>query len=657
MDIEFSGFYEKIILKCYNHSVKDPTEKLNERQKEALYHTKGPLLIIAGAGAGKTKTITHRIVRLIETGIAPEAVLAVTFTNKAALEMKERVSILLKKEGFGIEEYGEGPLISTFHGLGVRIIKENYKSIGIKKHFSIYDRNDSLTEIKESMKEAGFDPKEYEPRKFLHIISQQKSKGYGYEDFIGEWREKGFEEMASHIWERYEKRKFAHGALDFDDLLLVTLRFLQKNLDIQAIYQKRWLYIHVDEYQDTNLVQYKLIKLLVGKDQNLCVVGDIDQAIYSWRGADYTNILNFEKDFPQAKTILLEENYRSTKTIIAASNEVISKNINRKEKVLFTKKGLGEKIGVHVASDESEESNFVAAQVENLIKEGVNPNAIAVLYRANFISRVLEEAFLAYRIPYQVVGTRFFERKEIKDMIAYIRASQNKNDFLSIERVINAPTRGIGKVTLAKLAGGKYESLSGTIKKKVDDFFSFLEKIRISSKTLPLDELLKYIVKGSGLEEKLSHGGEDDIERLENIYELISIAKKYDNPSSEDRIETFLTDTSLMTSDQDELKASSGVKLMTVHASKGLEFSHVFVVGLEEGLFPHNGIGDKNKDPEEERRLFYVAMTRAQKKLYLSYALSRTLYGREHVNIPSEFLLEIDEKYTESSSYLGFIQI
>lgn len=633
-------------------------KNLNERQRKAVLKIKGPLLIVAGAGAGKTKTITHRIVHLIHTGVLPEEIIAVTFTNKAAQEMKQRVSSLLRNEGISTRwGYDVGPAIYTFHSLGVQIIRDNAHILDIKKHFIIFDRNDSIALIKKVMKEVSIDAKEYEPRKILSIISKQKGRGNTYTEFLNEEHTNYFMNIVGEVWEDYEQKKQELGALDFDDLLLKTLLLLKNHKDIRDFYKNKWKYIHIDEYQDTNLVQYKIIKLLIGKEENICVVGDVDQAIYSWRGADYSNILNFEKDFSNIEVVLLEENYRSTKTIIAASNDIIAKNINRKEKTLYTNNISGEKITVYVAPDEVTESLYVAQNTKHLIELGVSPEQIAVLYRTNFLSRVLEEAFLSNGIIYQVLGTRFFERKEIKDMIAYLRASIDPKDITSIGRIINMPKRGIGKVSIAKIAAGQYNELSQNIKSKVDNFFGLLEEIQKKAYIIPLDKLFRFILEKTDLEDILSHGTEDEVERLENIYELVTISAKYNDLEPEVRIQRFLDDAALMTSEQDQIKAGGGVKLMTVHAAKGLEFSHVFIVGLEEGLFPHDSMGDTSRDEEEERRLFYVALTRAKEKLFLSYAHTRTIYGHAKTNVPSEFLLDIKDKYIEKAKFEHIISI
>jgi len=638
---------------------------LNKAQTEAVLHKNGPLLVFAGAGAGKTKAITHRILNLIKDGVSPHEILGVTFTNKAANEMRERVIALLKKDKILSFPHSSnpwiarqhGPEISTFHSLGVKILKENAQKIGKTKNFTILDKDDSLRVIKKILKQLDIDPKQFEPRKLSGRISRAKGDGMSFIEFSNAPEINFFEKIVSRVWEEYEKELKNTNALDFDDLLLAPLRLFKKDKDILEHYQNKWKYIHIDEYQDTNKVQYEFTKLLADKHKNICVVGDNDQSIYSWRGADYANILNFEKDYPNAKIIILEENYRSTKNIISAANEIIKKNKERIEKRLFTSRGDGEKILVYAARDEKREADFIVYKVNDLLNAGVIPKDIAVLYRANFQSRILEEKFLRSGIPYQVLGVRFFERKEVKDVLAFLRASLNPDDANSVLRVINVPPRGIGKVTLAKVFSGKRDTLAPKLKEKVDVFFQILQSIKNKSSLFLPSELLKYIVQISGIEESLKNGSEDDLERLLNINELVTIATKYDTLPIGEGIEMFLEDASLMTSDQDQIEDAKGVKLMTVHASKGLEFNYVFVTGLEENLFPHTVMGKEKKDKEEERRLFYVAITRAKEKLFLTYGYKRMLYGQETENLPSQFIFDIsphllDEKEDDIESVI-----
>jgi len=662
---------------------------LNNAQKEAATHKNGPLLIVAGAGAGKTKTITHRIVNLIKQGVAPEKILAVTFTNKAAKEMRERIITEIDKNAKGQNKI---PFISTFHSLGVHIIKENARILGLTKYFTILDENDSISLIKETIKEVGLDPKQYEPKKIRNIISREKGKFTHLSDY-SETASDHLGKIVAQVWNLYEKKKKQENSLDFDDLLLKAVKLLKENEDIRKIYQEKWEYIHIDEYQDTNEVQYLMSKLLSDNNKNICVVGDCDQLIYSWRGANLKNILNFEKDYPNTKIIMLEENYRSTKNILEAANEIIKKNKYRPDKNLFTKNKIGEKISLYEASDENDEADFVATKILEIADEGKviamksiaqadepsmairqqanmcgfqsnNFSEIAILYRTNFQSRVLEEAMLHYNIPYQVLGIKFFERKEIKDTLAYLRAALNPQSLSDIKRIINFPTRGIGKTTIAKIfatamAGqaNEKESLPIKMQLKIDNFYKILEEIKekisgsaSGGENSKASEVIKFTVKRTGIETELSSGTEEDLERLENIKELATLALKYDELKDGIGIEKLLEDASLA-SDQDSIMHNQEkkkgqdnmVKLMTVHASKGLEFKYVFITGLEDGLFPHQKQNEAEtaEDSEEERRLFYVALTRAKEKLFLSYANFRTIFGSQQINASSEFISDI----------------
>ena len=691
--------------------MEDHLSGLNSKQIEAATHKNGPLLIVAGAGAGKTKTITHRILNLIKNGVAPEKILAVTFTNKAAKEMRERVMSEIKKYAKGQDT---APFISTFHSLGVYIIKENARILGLTRYFTILDESDSTTMIKEALREIGLDPKQYDPKKIGNIISREKGKF----THLASYEEKAnghMDKIVAQVWNLYEKKKAKENSLDFDDLLLKTTKLLKENEQIRKIYQEKWEYIHIDEYQDTNEVQYLMSRLLSENNKNICVVGDADQNIYSWRGANLKNILSFEKDYPNAKIILLEENYRSTQNILEAANEIIKKNKYRPNKNLFTKNPIGEKIGFYEALDENDEADFVATKVlefidqaapsdfsslrpsritewdpreaqnrkgqlnagQNVIERTLGRNdgdgqrkfsaenfrgefenvlsGMAVLYRANFQSRALEEAMLRYNIPYQVLGVKFFERKEIKDTLAYLRAALNPESLSDIKRIINFPARGIGKATLAKIFAKETENLPIKTKIKIDNFYKILEKIKENIGTLKASEVVRFIVKKSGIETELSTGTEEDMERLENIKELATLALKYDNLKDGMGIEKLLEDASLA-SDQDGIMINQekkenkdAIKLMTVHASKGLEFKYVFVTGLEDGLFPHQRDNQiKNaEDREEERRLFYLALTRAKEKLFLSCANFRAIFGSRQINTPSEFISDIPSDILE----------
>ncbi|MFZ2205665.1 MAG: UvrD-helicase domain-containing protein [Minisyncoccia bacterium] len=657
---------------------------LNNAQKEAAIHMNGPLLIVAGAGAGKTKTITHRIVNLIKEGTAPEKILAVTFTNKAAKEMRERVILEIEKNAKGHDTI---PFVSTFHSLGVFIIKENARILGLTKYFTILDESSSVALVKEAILEISLDPKQYEPKKIKGIISREKGKFTNLSDY-SENASDYLSKIVAQVWALYESKKNKENSLDFDDLLLKAVKLLKENEQIRKSYQEKWEYIHIDEYQDTNEVQYLMSKILSENNKNICVVGDADQNIYSWRGANLKNILNFEKDYPNAKIVLLEENYRSTKNILEAANEVIKKNKYRPEKNLFTQNSAGEKITLYEGLAENDEADFVATKIleimdssserENTVLKSIaeadGPSIaisqqgnmcgfqnsvfpeIAILYRANFQSRALEEALLRYNVPYQVLGVKFFERKEIKDTLSYLRAALNPESLSDIRRIINFPVRGIGKVTMAKIFSGEKETLPIKVKIKVDNFYKTLEEIKEKIENSKVSDVIKFAVKRSGIENELMTGTEEDTERLENIKELVTLALKYDALENGTGVEKLLEDASLA-SDQDSIminddkkkEVKTGVKLMTVHASKGLEFKYVFITGLEDGLFPHRKFGEtrSGEDSEEERRLFYVALTRAKEKLFLSYANYRTIFGSRQINTPSEFISNIPDDILE----------
>jgi DNA helicase II / ATP-dependent DNA helicase PcrA len=623
---------------------------LNPKQQEAVLHTSGPLLILAGAGAGKTKTLAERIRHLVRQGVAPSSILAITFTNKAAREMRERVEKMLSEDKTLNKpvSMSERPFVSTFHALGVHILREQSSKLGLSRNFVIFDRDDSKKAIKEALVLNGLDPKTHEPDRILSIISKEKGRDTMYEEYAAHVEGSYFSSVVTDVWREYEKILKRDKALDFDDLLLKTARLLRSDVSVRNYYQKIWRYIHIDEYQDTNRVQYEIAKLLVGEEHHVCVVGDVDQNIYSWRGADIKNILDFEKDYPEAKVILLEENYRSTKTILDVANVVIEKNKIRRKKKLFTSNGAGEKITIFQGYDEVAEANFIAHKAKQYIKEGADPSEMAVLYRANFQSRVLEEAFMQNQIPYQLLGTRFFERKEIKDLISYLRAALEPGSLSDLKRIINVPARGLGKATVAKIFSGLEADLALGIKIKITHFRNLLTKIAEVARNSKPSETLAFIIRESGLEAEWKAGTEEEAERLLNAYELVAFAARYDHLPPQEALENFLADAALQ-SDQDELKEEkSGVRLMTVHASKGLEFDIVFVSGLEDGLFPHQKITKEDISPEEaeeERRLFYVALTRARKKVFLTYAQVRTIFGRKEVNMPSEFVFDVPEEY------------
>ncbi len=643
---------------------------LNEKQKEAALHKEGPILIIAGAGTGKTSTLTHRILHIIKEGVPPSEILAITFTNKASKEMQERVNELLLKHGFDVgiryglpatayrskEEVGRWqagdsrPFIGTFHSLGVHILRAHAQIFGLTKHFTIVDKNGANSLIKEAVKEQGIDSKQFSPDRILSVISRQKGALITLNQYKSDVGNAYFPMIVSAVWERYEKLLARERALDFDDLILKTVILLRDHPEIREEYQRRWKYIHIDEYQDTNTVQYEMARLLAGAKMNICAVGDGDQNIYSWRGANLQNILNFEKDYAGAQTILLEENYRSTQTILAAANDVIKKNTVRKEKNLYTRNAEGDKISLIESYDEGGEARTIGEKIKNLIDSGTNPENIAVLYRANFQSRALEEAFLIMEIPYQVLGVRFFERKEVKDILSFIRAALNPESLSDIKRIIDSPPRGIGKATLVKMFAKDEASLTPAAQKRVNEFWVLLASIQEYALVEKTSKLIKFVSEKSGIEASLKTGTDEDNDRLENIHELVTLATKYDILPPEEAVEKLLGDAALASDQDSMIKSSRAVKLMTVHAAKGLEFPYVFVTGLEQDLFPHKRMSSgtvSKEDSEEERRLFYVAITRAKKKLYLSYASVRTIFGQRQVNAPSEFLSDIDDTYTE----------
>ena len=616
---------------------------LNEAQKQAVLHTAGPLLIVAGAGAGKTRTITHRITHLLETGTPAHRILAVTFTNKAAGEMRERVRKLLPP--------GKGmPLVATFHSLSVRLLREFGTKVGVPVRFAIWDRDDQTRAMKRVLKSVGMEDEN--PRIFLSAISRHKGTGVALAAYVE--RADNFRERdIAKAWEFYEKELRDNAALDFDDLLLYAHRLLERS-ELRELLQERWTHITVDEYQDTNTVQYEIARHLAGKSMNICVVGDLDQCVYTWRNAKLENLLSFERAFPGTTTVRLEENYRSTGTIIAAANGIIEKNKNRLPKELRATRKTGEPIYLFEARDETDEAGFVAEKIQQLLEQGTTPKEIAVLYRDNFQSRVLEEALLAEGIPYRVIGTRFFERKEVKDVLSYVRAALHPESIADLTRIIATPPRGIGATTLAKIVAGREEELPHATRAKIVAFRERLAAMRTALETLPLSEALRFVLEASGLERMYKEKKDrEETEHFENVRELVNLAVRYDGETPPVGAEMLLEEAALQ-SDQDEIPAGVGsslggkdeesrVSLMTIHASKGLEFENVFVTGLEQGLFPSLRL-DEHTDPEEERRLFYVALTRAKERLFLTFARARLRFGSREFAIPSEFLGDIDQR-------------
>ena len=597
-------------------------DSLNDRQKEAVVNTDGPMLILAGAGSGKTKVLTTKVAYLIEEkNIDPNNILAITFTNKAAKEMKERIFKLVGNSAFYIQ-------ISTFHSFGLKILKENCELLDYEKNFTILDSDDSLSIIKKIMKELNIDSNKYNPKAIKNVISNNKNEIIDPEKY-SKYVNTDFDEVALNIYRKYEKNLKINNAVDFDDLLILPLKLFNNYPSILQKYQEKYKYVFIDEYQDTNEPQYILSKMISAKYKNITVVGDADQAIFTWRGANYKNILNFEKDYKDAKVVLLEENYRSTKIILNAANDVIKNNKLRKEKNLWTQNEEGNKIIYYKAFDEKDESNYVLNEIKNLIKNGVNPKDICVLYRSNAQSRTVEEAFLTSNISYNIVGSyAFYNRKEIKDLIAYLKLIYNNKDDVSLLRIINYPKRGIGNKAIENLVI-KSNVLDKSLYEVIDsgkelDFKNIIENIKKEEEHLTLTELIDMVLDMSGMKKNLEEEKtiEADI-RLENLEEFKSIAKTMEINEGIVSLEELLDKLALV-SDVSEQKNDNEdkVTLMTLHAVKGLEYDYVFVVGVEEGLFPHKNSLESNDELEEERRLCYVAITRAKKKLYLINARS-----------------------------------
>lgn len=624
---------------------------LNERQKQAVLTTSGPISVLAGAGSGKTRVLTARIRHLIREGTAPERILAVTFTNKAAREMRERLAKELGDGGYALgdpnpqrRKMAAVPFIATFHGLGRELLESYGSAIGIPRHFTIFDRDDSERAIKAALKALDVDPKEVPPRAILSRISKAKSDGMTPEEFrVKHGRESFRARITAEAWDRYEAEMKREKSLDFDDLLALPLRLLEADAGAREAAQARWDHLHIDEYQDTNALQGRLVNLLARKHRNVFVVGDIDQTIYTWRGATIDNLLAFDETYHDATTIILEHNYRSTKNIVDAANMVIEKNTNRKEKISVTDNEAGERIVIHAEDTADKEASWLAATAKEIISAGASPESIAVLFRTNFQSRALEEAFLRARVPYRLLGTRYFDRKEVKDLLSWVRLVLEPERESDRIRAVQSPPRGIGKTTLGKLTAGMRDMLKPNEITKVEAFEELIRELAHDLETLPASGFVRTVIEKSGMEAALSKGADDDLERLENIKELATLAARYDDIGGKEGIAAFLADAALA-GDQDELDRTtkSGVTLMTVHAAKGLEFDTVFVTGMEEGLFPHEGMGDEDRDEEEERRLFYVAMTRARKRLFLTLARVRKIYGTDYFSEPSQFLRDID---------------
>ena len=623
-------------------------EGLNDKQKEAVLYNEGPLLIIAGAGAGKTKTLTTKIAYLIEEGFAyPYNVLAITFTNKAAKEMKDRL--------YGIiGDLAQKVQVSTFHSFGLKLLRENYAKLGYEANFVIMDSDDSLTVVKKIIKDLGYDPKIYNPRAIRNKISSCKNEMMTPEMYE-RYAVSDYEKVMHKVYEKYEEKLKKNNSVDFDDLLLLPIKLFKENSSVLQRYQELYQYILIDEYQDTNEAQYILSKLISAKSRKITCVGDDSQSIYSFRGANYKNILNFEKDYKDAKTILLEENYRSTSTILDAANQVIKNNTQRKDKNLWTSRGKGEKIKYYRAYNERDEAQYVIRKIKELRNKDVEYKDIAVLYRTNAQSRVLEEEMLKENMPYRVIGSfYFYSRKEIKDLIAYLRLIHNSKDNVSLLRVINTPKRGIGLKTIENLTlkadetgTSIYEAISSG---KELEFKNIIEQLKTLSEELTLTELIDKVLDASGMRQELESEKTLESEvRLENLEEFKSITKSFEEREGLVSLEDFLLEISLI-SDVEEYKDDPNrVSLMTVHSVKGLEFNHVFVVGMEEGIFPHMNSLMETSELEEERRLCYVAITRAKDDLHLINARRRTLFGKEQINPVSRFIGEINKDLIETN--------
>ena len=642
----------------------DLMQGLNEPQQRAVACLQGPLLIVAGAGSGKTRVLTFRIANLLEHGVPPYRILAITFTNKAAREMRERVDVL-------IGDAAQDVWLSTFHSFCARFLRMELEHYGrYAKNFVIYDAADSKGLIRECLKELNIDEKHTAPGAVQAHISDAKNRLLDVAAFTAQATD-FFAEQVAKIYALYQSKLQENNALDFDDLLMLTVELLTKNEELRAKYQKKFQYILVDEYQDTNGAQYAITKLLAAEHRNICVVGDADQSIYGWRGADMRNIMNFEKDYPEATVILLEQNYRSTKNILAAANAVIENNLTRKKKELWTDNPTGDRITIYEGATEKNEASYIVREVERLhTMFHVKYGDIAVLYRTNAQSRNIEEAFYATGVPYAMVGSvRFYDRREIKDIIAYLRVIYNPRDTLSLLRIINVPRRGLGPTSIARMMETAEEyrislfevitdaqllsmipKLSAKVKLALEEFAAMVFTFMGQLGTRPIHEIVEDVIETSGyaaaLEEEKK---EDNRDRLENLREFISVAKNFDDGAAEGEngLADFLAQIALI-SDVDQTEQSDGtVTLMTFHAAKGLEFPAVFMAGMEEGLFPHSRTLLDDTEIEEERRTCYVGITRAERRLYLTYARQRTIYGRTEMSRPSRFLAEIPEALVE----------
>ena len=636
--------------------------RLNKEQQEAVRHTEGPLLIMAGAGSGKTRVLTHRIAYLMdEKEVSPRNILAITFTNKAAREMKDRVSRLVGAQG-------EQMWVSTFHSMCVRILRRDIDRIGYSNIFTILDSSDQLSVIKQVLKNLYMDPKKFDPRAMVGPISTAKNELITDEEF-SKHAGNFYDRQVAQVYEGYQKMLRKNQSLDFDDLIMQTIHLFQRIPEVLEYYQRRFQYIHVDEYQDTNHAQYYLVKQLASRYQNLCVVGDSDQSIYRWRGADIKNILSFENDYPSAKTVFLEQNYRSTKSILAAANKVIGNNAGRKPKNLWTENDEGQKISYFQGATEQEEALYITDKIQELTRnKEYSPSEVAVLYRTNAQSRAIEDTLLKSGISYQMVGgMRFYDRKEIKDMVAYLRLITNPDDDLSFERVVNEPKRGIGKTSVERLRAyaaehgiSFYEAVkevdftgvSGKAANALAAFGNLIKTLNQQQDFLTATDMVQAVLERTGYEEMLLN--EKSIEaqsRLENLEEFMTVTKDFEETSEDKTLISFLTDLALIADidrvDEEDPDNEEKITLMTLHAAKGLEFPVVFLIGMEENVFPHSRSLMDEEEMQEERRLAYVGITRAEKELYLTHAKMRTLYGRTNMNPISRFINEIPRELIE----------
>ena len=623
--------------------------KLNEKQEEAVNFKDGPCLVLAGAGSGKTKVLTERIIKLIDTGVSPYNILAITFTNKAAKEMKDRISIKL-------DDFSDNIYVGTFHSFGLKVIRENYKDLGFDRNISIIDREDMNSIIKKILKELDVDVKLVPIKYVINKISFAKNENLSPEEY-SKFMKGYIDETVIKVYSKYVSVLKSNNSVDFDDLLVLPLKLFKQNNEILEKYQNHYKYILVDEYQDTNTVQYELCKVLASKYKNIFVVGDIDQSIYGWRGANFENILNFEKDYKDSKLIILEENYRSTKNILDAANSVVKHNVKRKEKNLVSTKDIGEKIKYIRCCSEIDEAKTVVDEIKKIVLSGKKYSDIGILYRTNAQSRVIEEALLKENIPYKVVGSYYFyNRKEIKDLIAYLTLIYNPKDNESLERIINVPKRKIGNKTIEKIRE-KASELGVSMFEAIEDgtaldFKNVILKLMEESKNVNLSDLIDKILEYTGMKSELeSIGGIDSEIRLENLQEFKSIALAFEERGIYS-LEEFLENIALVSDFGQYKDTEDCVNVMTLHSAKGLEFDVVFLTGMEENVFPHFRSVDNDDELEEERRLCYVGITRAKEKLYLLNAKRRTLFGRTDVNSPSRFVNEITPDLLESNEII-----